>query len=285
MSFISGSVLLILSGCSAGLIENDLNLQETSETTTETVETAVTTSTTSETTSTSTSTTTSSTEPTYPEYDTALLRIIAPTSGAFLPYGEQHSFEAEVVDQYDNPMDFEEIVWTSSAASDWEVTGAEVLDGSLDVGRHDITATAELPNGDRLAYTVGGVLLQSVYAGTYSGLFSSNLGYSGYTLGCAGAATLMVDAYGETVSGDAACIVTLGSFDLDLTYNFDLSNDEGALSGIMNVELLGFIEIPVDIEGTVSDEGVLDLNWYDDSSEATTEGEITLERVSLDAGL
>jgi hypothetical protein len=79
--------------------------------------------------------------------------------------------------------------------------------------------------------------------------------------------------------------VTLGSFDLDLTYNFDLSNDEGALSGIMNVELLGFIEIPVDIEGTVSDEGVLDLNWYDDSSEATTEGEITLERVSLDAGL
>jgi hypothetical protein len=53
----------------------------------------------------------------------------------------------------------------------------------------------------------------------------------------------------------------------------------------MNVELLGFIEIPVDIEGTVSDEGVLDLNWYDDSSEATTEGEITLERVSLDAGL
>lgn len=280
MSFISGSVLWVLTGCSAGLIENELSPQETSTTSTETTQTSVTTSTTAP-----TSSTTSSTEPTYPEYDTALLRIITPSSGDFLPYGEQHTFEAEVVDQYDNPMDFEEIVWTSSAASDWEVTGAEVLDGSLDVGRHDITATAELPNGDRLGFTVGGVLLQSVYAGTYSGLFSSSLGYSGYTLGCSGAATLMVDAYGETVSGDAACIVTLGSFDLDLTYNFDLSNDEGALAGIMNVELLGFIEIPVDIEGTVSEEGVLDLNWYDDSSEATTEGEITLERVSLDAGL
>ena len=283
MLLLSGSAWLIFGGCSAGLIENELNPQETTSTTsqmTQTTQTSVTTST-----SNTTGTTSSSTEPTFPEYDTALLRIITPSSGDFLPYGEQHSFEAEVVDQYDNPMDFEEIVWTSSAASDWEVTGAEVLDGSLDVGRHDITATAELPNGDRLAYTVGGVLLQSVYAGTYSGLFSSSLGYSGYTLGCSGAATLMVDAYGDTVSGDAACIVTLGTFDLDLTYNFDLSNDEGALSGIMNVELLGFIEIPVDIEGTVSEDGVLDLNWYDDSSDAVTEGEITLERVSLDAGL
>ena len=273
----------MFAGCSAGLIENELNLQETTMTNTQTTQSTGTSLTTA--TTTATSSTTSTTEPTYPEYDTAVLRIITPSSGDFLPYGEQHTFEAEVVDQYDNPMDFEEIVWTSSAASDWEVVGAEVLDGSLDVGRHDITATAELPNGDRLAYTVGGVLLQSTYAGTYSGLFSSSLGYSGYTLGCSGAATLIVDAYGETVSGDAACIVTLGSFDLDLTYNFDLSNDEGALSGIMNVELLGFIEIPVDIEGTVSEDGVLELNWYDDSSDAVTEGEITLERVSLDAGV
>ena len=42
---------------------------------------------------------------------------------------------------------------------------------SRSVGTHTILAQTELPNGDRLAYAIGGVWVQHEDAGTYSGEF------------------------------------------------------------------------------------------------------------------
>ena len=73
-------------------------------------------------------------------------------------------------------------------------SGLSFSDDTLGVGTHAITAEVSLPNGDRLSYTNGGILVQSIYAGTYAGLFDSTVTYDTYSLGCAGAATLVVGA-------------------------------------------------------------------------------------------
>ena len=39
----------------------------------------------------------------------------------------------------------------------------------LDIGIHSISATVELPNGDRLKETLGGIRIQSPLTGVYSG--------------------------------------------------------------------------------------------------------------------
>ena len=92
------------------------------------------------------------------DYSNATLRIVSPTSGSFVPYNELSSFEAELLDKDGNPLAFDEITWTSSVDSAWDPTGLSFEDNTLDVGLHDITAQVALPNGDRVAYSVGGVL-------------------------------------------------------------------------------------------------------------------------------
>jgi hypothetical protein len=83
-----------------------------------------------------------------------------------------------------------------------------------------------------------------------------NAAYDAYALGCAGAATLVVDAYGEEVTGDASCIMSLQGFEMETAYVLALANQEGVLAGDAAVDIMGY-QIPMGFDGTLNNEGTL----------------------------
>lgn len=217
-----------------------------------------------------------------PVWDSARLVITSPASGAFLPWGEVASFTAEVQDADGHRLDFDDIQWSSDIDAAWRPSGSSFEDASLDVGTHALTATAELPNGDRLAYTIGGVLVQSDYTGVYSGTLQIDITVQSYTVSCAGGASIVVDAYGQAVTGDASCIVSLNGYDLDMSYLFDLSNTAGALDGAVGADLVWFT-YDFDSTGVISEDGAIEGDFADDVfGVMTVAGHYTAERVSRD---
>lgn len=220
------------------------------------------------------------------EFDGARLVIKTPASGEFLAWGRDHDFTAEVQDADGNVLDFDDILWTSDVDDAWTLVGADLEDDSLDVGTHALTATADLPNGDRLAYTIGGVLVQSAYTGVYTGTISVNASgdYDGttYSAGCGGAITLVVDAYGETITGDAGCLLSLLGYELDTSYVFDLENDEGDIGGVAALDL-GWYQYEIDATGTVDEDGALALSFSQDVlGFVQLDAEVDATRVSRD---
>ncbi|MSQ01075.1 MAG: hypothetical protein EXR71_04155 [Myxococcales bacterium] len=194
-------------------------------------------------------------------WDNARLVIEAPLSGAFLPMEEDSAFTAVVTGSDGTVLDFPGITWTSDIDADWALSGAAAIDGQLGIGIHAITAEARLPNGDRLAYTVGGVLKQSVYAGVYVGALSvtADAEYNGtpISVGCSGALTMIVEAEGKVVTGAAGCLLSLLGYDIDTAYDFALDNDAGDLSGEAAIDLSVY-SLPVATEGTLSEAGELE---------------------------
>lgn len=220
----------------------------------------------------------------------AELRITAPTSGTFLPLEEPREFAAVVLDAAGLPVEVDPITWTASADVTWQREGATFTDDLLDVGLHDLTAEVVLPNGDRLAHTVGGVLLQSMYAGTWSGLFTTDVQVDQYVATCSGTVLLVVDPYGEAATGDASCLVSLQGFDLELAYVFDLTNDAGTLTGTAGADVFGFTTYDLPATGQLDPEsGVLTLDFAGDidlfAFQAQIDGVVDADRVSRDAGL
>ncbi len=218
-------------------------------------------------------------------WDTATLVINSPESGAFLSLGAEASFDAVIVDAEGNELDFDEITWTSDSDAAWAVAGASVLDDQLDIGSHAITARATLPNGDRLGYTVGGVLVQSEYAGTYSGTLRMDLVSEQFSTACSGAAMLIIDPYGELVLGDASCFLSFQGFDIDGDYVIDAENDQGVVEGEILLDISGF-ELPLGLDGGVSETGELESGFSGDlMGFASVEGVLTATRISRDTGL
>ncbi|HJN76284.1 MAG TPA: hypothetical protein QGF58_20310 [Myxococcota bacterium] len=214
-------------------------------------------------------------------WDSATLMVDSPTPGSFISWEDGGHFEARVVDAEGNSLEFEDIQWSSDIGG-WENIGASFDDDTMDVGTHAITAMTTLPNGDRLAYTVGGVLIQSVYAGTYAGTMSVDMTYDTYTVGCAGASTIIIDAYGDQVDGDASCLLSFQGYDLDSAFVLDVENDRGVLYGTIAVEIYGYV-LPMDFSGDVTEDGqffgVFDGDMMGMGSFA---GELDVVRVSRD---
>lgn len=230
--------------------------------------------------------TTGDTEPDYSEYDGATLEIISPVSGDFYPLGDDVEFEAVVYDAAGAELDFDDIRWTTTVDSAWEGTGAR-FDDELDVGTHTISAVASLPNGDRLGWTVAGVLVQHEDAGTYVGDLSVDftVDYEGtpLTTTCFGAATMYVDAYGETALGDSGCTVSLLGYDLDTTYDFEFEVADQEIEGQAALDLVLF-ESQFDASGTLQD-GQLFATWEDSLlGYIDFLGELDLVRISRDTG-
>lgn len=215
------------------------------------------------------------------EYDGATMVILSPASGDFLPWSEDSTFAAEIHAADGTVMDFDAITWSSDVDAAWTVSGQNIVDNMLDVGTHALTATANLPNGDRLAYTIGGVLVQSPYAGIYTGTLVIDASYDSYALGCSGATTLTVDAYGETVTGDAGCLLSLGGYDIDTAYIFDYANDAGVLSGSSSIDL-GFYQYEIDTEGSMDTDGNLEAEFTTDIAGFGIAGTLTATRVTRD---
>lgn len=219
-------------------------------------------------------------------WDGATLQVEEPISGAFLPYQESSPFKATVYDVDGNATDFSDITWVSDIDDAWVPAGAAFNDDSLDVGTHALTATAVLPNGNRLQYTIGGVLVQSAYTGVYVGTLQVSAAgdYNGttYEVGCSGALTLIVDQYGEAVTGDAACLLSLLGYDIDTAYVFDMQNDDGDVSGDANVDFQ-FYQYPMATEGSITEDGTIEGDFADSlAGYLDVSGAYTADRVSRD---
>jgi hypothetical protein len=224
-----------------------------------------------------------------PVWDVAMLSIVSPESGAFIPLGDEADFEAVVLDTEGNELDWDAIDWSSSTDGDWSFTAAAFTDDSLSVGKHDITASTALPNGDRLAMTVGDVLVQSPYAGTYTGTVYVEIAidYKGmpYTVSCAGATTIIIDQQGETIGGDSSCLVSLMGFDMDMALALDAGNEAGAVEGEMAVDMMLF-DVGIAADGSVSEDGELYVEFADNvMGYADIAGNVDASRISRDTEL
>ena len=223
------------------------------------------------------------TEPDFSMYDGATLRIVEPPSASFLPLGQTHTFVAEVYDAEGELLDESfDVSWDSSADETWAPEGLTFEDDTIDVGIHDLTAQVVLPNGDRLAHTVGGVLVQHEAAGTYVGSFSGGTVVQQIPVSCAGAAVLIVDPYGEQVDGTADCLIRLDQFELPLDFTIEAENDGGAVEGDAIATIFSF---DVDFPATGGIEGErLDLEFSGSLLTNTFDGTIRTERISRDTG-
>ena len=217
-------------------------------------------------------------------WSTATLEVLSPEPAEFLPLGEETLFSAMIVDENGEEMDFTEIEWSSSVALGWEGLGNNFYD-ILDVGRHNITAEAELPNGDRLSYVIGGVLVQHPNAGIYSGTTSIDVTINNDTpivVSCSGGVTVAIDAVGEEGSGEGDCIVNINGQDIPSTYYFELEIEDNIVGGTAILDLW-LIQQSFPIQGTIED-GELNASWSDTvlGNWVGVDGALNLSRVSLE---
>ena len=198
-------------------------------------------------------------------FEGAMIHIVHPASGDFLAYGETHEFEAVIQTPEGELLDFEEIDWISDADNAWMPSGGLFDDDTIDVGSHNISASAVLPDGSRVAHTVGGVLVQHEDAGTYVGdmIISLDMEYGGTPVGtsCIGSALLVVDAYGELAEGSSACTLDLlGYLTLEVNHSFEYALDETSLEGDAFVEIPIFGGLPFASEGSIEG-GEIATSW------------------------
>jgi len=199
-------------------------------------------------------------------FEDAIIRIVYPPSGEFLAYGEAHTFEAVIQTPDGDQLAFADIAWTSDADEEWAPDGDVFETDSIDVGTHNITAEATLPDGSRVAHTVGGVLVQHEAAGTYVGdmIIELDMEFDGTPVGtsCIGAALIVVDEYGEIAEGGSACTLdVLGYFSMEINHSFEYNIDGADIGGdaFVMIPFLGF-GLPFGSEGQLVD-GQLTSDW------------------------
>jgi len=224
-----------------------------------------------------------------PIWDEAMLYVLAPESGSFLPMEEEAEFEAVVRDVEGNDLEWDAIDWSSDVDDEWAFTAATFTDDSLSVGKHDLTATTTLPNGDRLAMTVGDVLVQSPYAGTYTGSIYVEITITydttSYTVSCAGATTIIVDQQGELLGGDSTCMVSLMGYDMDMSMSLDAENSDGSVEGEMAVDMMLF-DVGIAASGELTEEGELTVSFAEDVyGYIGVDGSVEASRISRDTEL
>lgn len=189
-------------------------------------------------------------------WDEATLRIASPKSATVLPLGELHHFEVELTGPSGIvlPTDDVDVVWTSNQDISWLGIGPSFDDDGLDAGIHSLTAKATLPDGTTAAHTVGAVLVQSEFSGTYAGLYSVDVIVAGLSVPCTGATTVLVEPPGDLGYGEGECLVSIPLLggDIALTWVFDLEIDvDGVVGGTIGVSAAGLFTYDFPAEGTV----------------------------------
>jgi hypothetical protein len=213
----------------------------------------------------------------------ATLEVLSPEAAAFVALGEETLFDAVILDEEGNELVFTDIEWSTSEDNSWQYTANSFYD-TLIAGRHAITAQARLPNGDRLTYVVGGVLVQHPNAGIYAGTTSIDVTINYDTpiiVSCSGGVTVTVDPTGEMGIGEGDCIVNINGGDIPSTYIFDLEIEENNVGGTAALDLW-LIQQQFDLVGTVA-QGELTATWSDVLFNGYIEvsGTLNLTRVSL----
>ena len=199
-------------------------------------------------------------------YEGAMIRIIEPESGSFLPWDEDNDFVAVIESPDGDELPFDQVNWQSDADDEWTPVGADFTDDSIDVGRHNLTAEVTLPDGSRLAHTVGGVLVQHENAGTYVGdmilSMDANVGETPVGTSCVGAAIIQVDEYGEMATGDSACTLDLlgyATFEVDHGFEYELDDEDLDGNAFVNIPFVGFA-LPFGSDGFIED-GEISTSW------------------------
>ena len=221
-----------------------------------------------------------------PMWDEAELLVHSPTSGDFIPLGDPVVLEAEVVDGDGEPTGWDEVFWTTDQDEDFEYEGAFGEIEEFPVGEHVITAKTELPNGDRLSYAVGGVLIQHEYAGVYAGTvnISVDLEFQGYPISaqCVGAVDFEVDAYGELLEGTGSCVASIaGYFDFDVSLLIDGEIDGSVITGSISIDMGWLGELPTDYTGEFIASDEMTGSFEDDYYGTTVTGDVEAHRVAL----
>lgn len=228
------------------------------------------------------------TDSAYQDTDEALwsnsqIVVLSPQPSSFHPINDNTPFEAEIIAENGDILEFDDIEWQTSIDNSWLEVGADI-EAVLPVGEQVVVATAQLPNGDRLSYAVGGILVQHPNTGTYVGTTIIDLTINtdqSFVVSCAGSATLSVDSYGESATGESSCILNLNGNDIDSTYQFELTLNQSDITGEAIVDLW-LIQQEFPFTGTVEN-GSLGGSWSESvlGGYLDIAGELDLERVSI----
>jgi hypothetical protein len=200
-------------------------------------------------------------------YDHAILKVHEPVAGSIYPTGAPVPVLAEVLDLDGFPLPIKDVVWRSDRLD--HVLHA-TLHGELvlPVGVHEIGATVRLPNGDRLAGSVGGVRVQSAATGIYVGetVMRIEMEFEGQEVrpACIAGLAFTVDMDGERILPQTGtCTLELVVFSFDLEYSLDATIHGDRVHGTILYDVAGFLKLPFDFEGTLSD-GVFEASFAGD---------------------
>lgn len=219
------------------------------------------------------------------QYDGATLHIVSPTSGEFMTYGQVASFEAELVAADGTFLESTDVEWSSDRQESWFHQGLAFEADDLEVGIHALTAQATLPNGDHLAHTVGGLLVQAKAGGTYAGILRVNGTIQNIPVACVGSSVIWVDEYGIRGEGNGECLISI-VISIPLNYVFDLDITElGVISGDAGVDLVGWFTYNFPAIGQLDPDNYgIDMTFNGDVPLlGTLNGSVEAPRVSMDS--
>lgn len=218
----------------------------------------------------------------FPEFDGAELVVHSPVSADIYLRDEGVPFEAEIIGADGSVLDFEDIVFESDI--DGEVFVGTDGEEFVDWGIHTFTATADLPNGDRLVYAAGGVRVQGEHTGVYSGNLNITLDaeFQGTPVSgsCNGGLDFVVDMSGTIMDGGGGCVVdllVLGQFDVSYNLDADIFDDDA--EGNIGVDV-GFFELPVDWQGEFDNDDAFEADFSGGALIFDLAGRIEATRVS-----
>ena len=224
---------------------------------------------------------TNSDEPT-PSWRHAELIVHAPMSPSFVIVGDPLSLSSEIVGDDGSIIEFDDVIWTSDLEG--EIFRGPEGEAYLDFGIHTITAWAELPNGDRLQATYGGVRVQSSTTGIYAGAVditvTGEVQGTPINAGCNGAIDFVVDLRGQVLGGEGQCavnLVVIEGFDLGYQVTGDILNDNVAGEIALSA---GPFPIPVGWEGSFDEEGILSGGFEGELLAFGLNGQLTARRVT-----
>ena len=112
--------------------------------------------------------------------------------------------------------------------------------------------------------------------------------YDEFPLGCAGSAILLIDPYGEVLTGDADCVVPFGGNNFELAFIFDVEHDgDGNLDGTVAADLFGWFQFDFDGSGGIDlgDESLTVEFGGSPFGSLSVDGSVSADRISLDSGL
>ena len=193
-----------------------------------------------------------------PSLDGARLEVFEPESAGIYFLGEPLPLIAELTDADGNATGFDEVTWRADGV-DYALGTEAMTEVDLPAGVYDITAEVELPDGDRLSASVGGVRVQSPNTGIYAGEIAMALmvDLQGMALNpvCRGATTVTIDMEGETLEAEpGSCTLDLLLTSFPADFEIDAVLYGNAVSGEVTFTFAGLFMASFDFEGTLFDD-------------------------------